>query len=135
MPPSAFPLNLYRGDTFRVQFQTWSDAGKTQPADLTGVEAKAEIREQPSGVVIVPIDCTITLPNIIDLLLTATNARLVPARGVWDLQLTYPGGDVLTIVAGPVTQTLDVTDSTLPAVRGLSAVGLVVPRLRLVSGF
>lgn len=135
MPPSVFPLGLYRGDTYRVQFKAWLDAGKTQAADLAGVTAKAEIREQPSGAVIVPFDCTITPPNIIDLVLTAENSRLVPARGVWDLQLTYPGGDVLTIVAGPVTQTPDVTDSTLPAAARVARLSVVLPRLRLVSGF
>jgi hypothetical protein len=30
---------------------------------------------------------------------------------VWDLQLTFPNGDVRTVVAGTVTTTGDVTDS------------------------
>jgi hypothetical protein len=30
---------------------------------------------------------------------------------VWDLQLTYPTGEVATVLAGAVTTTADVTDS------------------------
>jgi hypothetical protein len=136
MTPAVFPLSLYRGDTYRLQLHTWDDTAKTQPTDLTGVVAKAEIRDQPSGLVIVPLLCTITLPNTIDVVLTAENAKLVPPRGAWDLQLTYLSGDVQTIVAGPVAQTPDITDSTLPvlslAVRGGQA---PARSLRLVSGF
>jgi hypothetical protein len=84
------------------------------PVDLTGAQAKAQIRERPGGKQITDLACTITLPNIIDLVLAAEDSHDLPAKGAWDLQLTYPSGDVRTPLAGPVTVTTDVTDSTEP---------------------
>jgi hypothetical protein len=110
MQPASLPLELYRGDTFRLQI-TLSDQNNV-PLDLTGVVAKSEIRDRPAGSIIVPFQCTVTLPNIIDLALLTVDSRNLPAQGVWDLQLTYLSGDVATAVAGPVTVTPDVTDST-----------------------
>lgn len=110
--PALFPLALYRGDTYRYEFRLWQDAAKTLPVDLTGAVAKAEIRNQPSGALVVAFTCTVTLPNTVAVVLAAEASRLVPPQGVWDLQLTYLNGDVSTILAGPVTLRPDVTDST-----------------------
>ncbi len=38
-----YPLGIYRGDTHRWSFTLWADAGKTTPADLTGVAVAAWI--------------------------------------------------------------------------------------------
>jgi len=114
--PGRYPLQLYRGDTYRWKFQLWADPERTQPADLTDVEARAQIRERPGGQTVVDLQCTITLPNIIDMLLDhAGSVRLPERTGAWDLQLTYAAGDVSTVLAGPVTVTQDVTDSDQPA--------------------
>jgi hypothetical protein len=115
MMPGTYPLVLYRGDTAHWRFTLWLDAGKTQPADLTGATAKAEIRDQPAGAVISALDCTVELPNVVVADLTALASGTLPAKGVWDLQMTYASGDVVTILAGPVTVTPDVTDSTRAA--------------------
>jgi hypothetical protein len=112
MTPGDYPLALYRGDTYKWQFVLWADAGKTTPADLTGVTVKAEIRDRPGGTKIIPMTCAVVMPNKIDATLDASASRAVPATGAWDLQLTYPSGDVATVLAGAVTATLDVTDST-----------------------
>lgn len=82
------------------------------PLDLTNVVAKSEIRDRPAGAIIVPFQCTVTLPNNIALVLLATDSKNLPAQGAWDLQLTYPSGDVATVLAGPVAVTPDITDST-----------------------
>jgi len=112
MTPAAFPLNIYRGDSYRWQFRFWSDAAKTQPTDLTGVMPKAEIRERPGGASITALGCTVTLPNIVDVVLDAAPSQLLPLKGAWDLQFTYAANDVRTVVAGDMTLTQDVTDST-----------------------
>jgi hypothetical protein len=110
MQPASLPLALYRGDTFRLQI-TLSDQNNV-PLDLTGVVAKSEIRDRPAGAIIIELQCLITLPNIINLTLLTADSHNLPAQGVWDLQLTYPSGDVKTPLAGPVAVTPDVTDST-----------------------
>jgi hypothetical protein len=90
----------------------WQDSGKTVPADLTGVTGKAEIRSAPGGTLITSMVVTITTPNIAVVSLPATNSALLPKTGgTWDLQLTYTNSDVATVLVGPVTVTIDVTDS------------------------
>lgn len=110
--PGTYPLELYRGDTWRQRFVLWNDVEHTDPVVLTGVTGKAEIRDKPGGSKLTPIACTITQPNIIDLVLSAAaSAGITISKGKWDLQLTYPGGDVSTVVAGDVVIIADVTDS------------------------
>jgi hypothetical protein len=107
--PSTYPLTIYRGDTARWQFRLWSDAGKTTPVDLTDATVKSEIRSN-SGSVVTPLACAVTLPNTIDVELSATASQaLTTAPAHWDLQLTWESGDVQTPVAGAVTLQQDVT--------------------------
>jgi hypothetical protein len=113
MQPADLPLDIYRGDTTRFQVKLWSNGGTT-PFDLTGATAKAQIRERPAGVQITDLQCVITLPNIIDVALLSDDSHKLPSKGAWDLQLTFLSGDVLTPLAGAVTVTPDVTDSTPP---------------------
>jgi hypothetical protein len=112
MQPAILPLDIYRGDTLRLQFKFWSQG--QAPLDLTGVVAKSQIRDRPAGTTIIDLICTVTLPNIVDLVLSATASQSLPPAGFWDLQLTYASGDVRTPLAGPVTVTPDITDSTPP---------------------
>ena len=113
--PGTYPLALYRGDSYTWQFRLWRDTGKTQPVDLTGATAKAEVRYTPGGTDILTMECVITAPNIIDMYLPPTAWDDWPfqqtAKPMWDLQVTYGGGSVITYLAGPVTLTADVTDS------------------------
>jgi hypothetical protein len=127
MTPGTLPLSIYHGDTYRWQFTLWQDPDKTIPADLTGVIPKAEIRSAPGGAVLTTIDLTVQMPNIILAILSTAKSQLLTVKGgTWDLQLTYPDGDVQTVLAGAVTVTMDVTDST--GVGGLAAQGVsVVP--------
>jgi len=112
--PGSYSLSIYRGDTHRWQFKLWTDEDKTQPADLTDVTVRSEIRDRPSGKRITPIVCAVTLPNIIDAELdAATSAAITISRGAWDLQLTYLSGIVVTVLAGQVFVTADITDSTV----------------------
>lgn len=121
--PASYSLTLYRGDSFRVQFRLWADAEKTQSVDLTGVTAAAEIRGAPRSVPLLPLTCTIT-DNVIDVSLTAAQTIDAPAAAYWDLQLTYPSGDIQTIVAGGVSTRSDITGSSAPGARHqLSHVG------------
>ena len=107
--PGNYALRVYRGDTARWTFVLWADTHKTVPADLTGVSVASQIRTRPGGDVLATLACTTTLPNTIDAELPATvTAKLLPLA-VWDLQLTYPSGDVTTVLAGAVNAMADVT--------------------------
>ena len=110
MIPGTYDLSLYRGDTARGRAVLWHDTDKTQPWDLTGAIAQATIRDRATGGKFqLAAICTVTLPNIVDLMIPATNAATLPASGVWDLQITYPSGDVHSVLRGKVTVTQDVT--------------------------
>jgi hypothetical protein len=130
MTPGSFPLSLYRGDTYHWKFTLWSDAAKTTPVDLTGVTAKAEIREKPGGSTIVPLVCSVVMPNVINASLTSVASITVPTTGVWDLQLTYLSGDVTTVLAGSVSVTADVTDSTQPPLTRTTLTTVPLPPAR-----
>jgi len=113
--PAMFPFSLWRGDSWRAQFRLWSDAQKTVPVDLTGVSAAAALRTSPSrssSASRVPLTCSIST-NVIDVSLSVAQSQALnaPTAAEWDLQLTYPSGDVQTIVAGPVDIRADVVGS------------------------
>ena len=106
MIPGSYDLCLYKGDTTRWQFRLWTDDAKTAPLDLTGATARAQIRQGYAGA---PTDmtCTITVPNIITMVLPAGSNP--PLRGLWDLEVTYASGDVQTVLSGKVATQGDVT--------------------------
>jgi hypothetical protein len=112
MTPATFPLKVYQGDTYSWSFALWQDRARTLPVDLTGVTAKAEIRDRPGGPLVLPLPLSITLPNMIVADLSRDDSlRLERRNGVWDLQLTLDDGTVTTIVSGHVLVTASVTDS------------------------
>ena len=105
--PQDFPLTVYRGDSYSWRVEVWEDDAHTDPADLTGAVAVAAILQ--SGRPVVPLTCTVT-GNQIDVVLTAAaSAQLAVLASSWDVQVTYPSGDVKTLVAGAVRVRLDVT--------------------------
>jgi hypothetical protein len=116
MTPAEFALQVYRGDTYSWSFALWENIERTQPVDLTGATAKAEIRAKPGGELWVDMPLTVTLPNIIVADLSADDSRkLVSKLGAWDLQLTLDDGTVATVIAGGVFVTPDTTDSVFDA--------------------
>ena len=112
MTPGDYPLDFYRGDSYRWNVVCWADSGKTQPLDLTGVTPMSQIRDTEGGSQVAPLTCTVELPQTIVVYLPAAVSHTLPLSGVWDLQLTYPSGDVISILKGPVTVTADVTASS-----------------------
>jgi len=106
--PLDYLLSVYRGDSYRWRFTLWADAAKTIPSDLAGVVAAADIRATPTGAVVASLACTVT-DHHVDVVLAAADSQALPTIAAWDLQLTYPAGDVKTIAAGAVTVGGDVT--------------------------
>jgi len=115
MKPGTYNMIIYRGDSYRWQFNLWADPAKTVPTDLNGVETKAEIRDKPGGAFVCPLTVDIEMPNTIHLSISAAASSTLPVTGVWDLQLTYPDGVVTTVLGGGVTVTPDVTGSNAGA--------------------
>lgn len=110
MIPPDYNLTLYRGDTGRWQFVLWADAAKTEAVDLTGVTGVATIRDKATGgSFALSMECTVTPPNVIDMVLESEASRDLPSKGVWDLQLTWPSGDITSVLRGSVAVTQDVT--------------------------
>ena len=112
--PAQHALDIYRGDTGHWSFTLWLDDAHTQPYDLSGATAAAEVRAKANGPVLASLVCTISLPNSVAVDLPAATSGGLSGKAVWDLQLTWPDGRVRTVVAGAVTVTEDVTDSTRP---------------------
>ena len=109
MTPGVYDLRLYRGDTARWEFVLWHDAARTVPVNLAGATAAGQIRDNAdSGQVIAELVCTISGNTVSVTLPTDAAANLHP-RGMWDLQLTWPSGDVQTVVSGGVYVRSDVT--------------------------
>lgn len=108
--PAKVPLTLYRGDS-----RTWQDTFTLDdvPLDLTGYEFLCQIRTGPSLDVVSAVEVEVLDAEAgqIRRALTATEARkLVPPRGVWDLQLIRTSdGFTRTYLAGQVTVIGDVS--------------------------
>lgn len=111
MKPGVFNLDLYRGDSYAWRVLLWNNTASTVPTDLTGATAAAEIRDKTAGSRVVPLGCTITLPNIIDVTMLPDDWPECPSSGIWDLQVTFTGGRIRTVLAGSVKTTGDVVDS------------------------
>lgn len=113
--PGRFDLNLYQGDSRAWRFQLWQDAAQTVPFPLDGITVAAQIRDPSCRMEPINLTLVVTLPNIIDASLSAEDAERAPARGGWDLQLTWPDNTpprVRTVLAGRVTTVPDITDLT-----------------------
>lgn len=107
--PLAFPLAVYRGDTFTSpRFVLWHDAAGTQPVDLTGCTVTAQARPAADCDRVVDFDCVVTLPNTVYVSLDAA-ASATMTTGVWDMQVLDSVGQVTTYVCGPVAVTPDIT--------------------------
>lgn len=114
--PGVYDLVLYRGDTYEWRFQFWADEARTQAIDLTDAVPKAEIRARSGALPVTTLYTAVGIPNIVYMgLLVAAWETIPPTGGVWDLQITFPDGDVHTPVRGAVTVCADVTDSVAAA--------------------
>lgn len=104
--PLPTDLYIYAGDTLNLKIEVTDNAGAA--FDLTGYTAEAQIRataDAPTAV-----DFTTNLvANAIELSLTAAETSTLPAKGVWDVQVTSGTGAVTTLTGGKVTVTPEVT--------------------------
>jgi hypothetical protein len=109
LPPTV-DLTLYAGDDFSMVLNVFDNGGL--PVDLTGVTAEAQIRANAAADIIeADFICTVGASgaNTVQLVLASVDSAVLPSSCVWDCQLTFPGGVILTICAGKITMTAEVT--------------------------
>ena len=116
--PLPYDLNLFRGDTFRRGVRIKDDAGAY--TDLTGSTPMAQIRSY-EGATDVLIAVTVTNDpdqvankGLLTLLIPTVTLASFPKGfkgkiGVWDLQITWPSGDIVTYLEGDVNLKGDVS--------------------------
>lgn len=108
-------LTIDKGATYRKTF-FWKDSAGV-PIDLTGYTARMQIRENYSsntliaelttengGITITPLE------GKIELFLSDTDTTaLTQSKGVYDIELLAPGGDVIKFLRGYVSILQEVT--------------------------
>jgi hypothetical protein len=103
--PARWPIRVYQGASYALAVAVTSDG---DPADLTGMVAKAEIRNRPGGKLIASFE-TAVVGSTVEVLLTPEEAVKVRQDAHWDLRLSRPGF-ARVLLAGPVTATERVTE-------------------------
>ena len=109
-------LNITRGDSF-IQSLLWQTSGG-DPVDITGFTARMQIRDSSDcGAVRISLTETdgLTLggtAGTIEIYISPERTATLSQNGVWDIELTNPSANpvtVLTLVGGATVITLDVT--------------------------
>ena len=102
-------ITAYAGDTFKAQMTFTNLPGNT-PLDLTGVALKMQIRLKATSAALETL-------SVGDGITIATNvvtfSKALTIKGgnyFYDLQATFPSGDIITYVAGKFTVVQDITD-------------------------
>jgi len=104
-------LSIYQGDDWSASVAVTYQDGSI--ADLTGYTAQAQIRtatadQQPQ--VTVEMQTAIELPNTVTLYIPHDQTTLLTgAVYYWDLQLTSSTNQIVTILAGKVKVTYEIT--------------------------
>ena len=116
MTPTTYKINdQYKGDTFNgVTFTLKEGADKT-PIDLTGVSILSQFRvNEVTGTIqkTLEIGSGITLTNAIGGVFKINPFTLNWNTGTffYDIQITFPNGDVRTYVKGSLNVIQDVTN-------------------------
>ena len=110
-------LNIRQGACFAFTVEVANP--DLTPVDLTGASAAAKIRKAVADVAAtVDFSVAITLPNIINLSLTAAQTAAIPAGAaptdaasqyVWDMEITWPDGCIDSPLYGAVKVKSEVT--------------------------
>ena len=111
MAAGEYDLLIEQGATFRRQL-TLKAAGV--PVDLTGYTVRAQIRAKATspdvlhdltpGLVVTPL-----LGQVILYISDEDTALFTWKTGAWDLEIEEPGGDVIRVLKGKVTNDFEVT--------------------------
>ena len=110
MPAGKANLDIFQGDDWSATVEVTNADGT--PADITGYTAKAQIRRDVADEarrVEVEITTSVASPNVNLSIPHAQTQALSTGSYVWDLQLTSPADSIVTVLAGAVVVTREVT--------------------------
>ena len=110
IPPKT-NITHYRGDSLVLQLRLWTDAGKTNPADLSEATVRAQVREESDDAeVAASFDVEVT-GNTVVANLSPKSSRDLPAKGFWDIEVDWYSDDtsVQTVAGGGLVTQPDVT--------------------------
>ncbi len=125
MAAATYDLYIEQGATFRFTMVYGHKDGTVDadgnpnvvPYDLTGCKARMQIRQRRGGEVLVSATTTnggIVIPDptngrlVVTITDEATDSLNVP-RAKYDLEVSYPSGDVIRILQGKVTVNPNIT--------------------------
>lgn len=117
--PSDVDLSFVAGDTFRVRVRV-IDPETSDAVTLDEYQFCAEIANDPVRAIVAQFDVSPDPDNpneAVILTLSKTETAALPGmddgtvfKGVWDLEVTFPNGDVRTVASGSVTCTIDISN-------------------------
>lgn len=105
--PTTVNLNGYQGDDFTIRVPVKDRLG--QPLDLTGASVRSQIRLTPQSPDMLGVLVASITASTITLHLPSTLSTILPARSVYDAELTLASGRVITFAAGFIQLTPEVT--------------------------
>jgi hypothetical protein len=118
--PLAYDIRTRRGDTYRRRV-TITDSSTGAGDDLSGATLLAQVRETSnSDTVLFTLETTpdadqVANPGLLDLVIPSATTSTFPKDfvdmriGYWDLQVTWPSGDVTTYLEGEVVSKGDIS--------------------------
>ena len=107
--PGVVDLCVYRGDSGRVRVRITDADG--QPVNVSSASWDCDFRltEDATEVLCSPdVEPVPSVPNAVDIVLTAECSAGLNSDGVWDLQMTM-NGETTTVLAGKLLVTKDVS--------------------------
>lgn len=115
--PASYDLAIYQGDSYDLFFRVKArdTNGVLVYQDLTGSTVKAQYRANAaSSTVLLEFSCSLsnqstTAGGVLVHASAAQTTALAVMTGMWDCQITYPSGDVKTVLRGNVTVTTEIT--------------------------
>jgi hypothetical protein len=120
--PSPVDLSFVAGDTFRVRVRV-IDPATSDPLPLSEYEFRAQIGKDPERTIVATFDVGVdpeNPTNAVVLSLPPSETKMLPSagngtefKGMWDLEVQFPNGDIRTVAKGSVLCFLDITHTVI----------------------
>lgn len=118
MAAGTLDINIEQGATLRLPL-VWKTGAPAVPVDVTGYTARMQIRSQITAAdALVDISSTPTVQGhinvgttdgAVEVVISASATATLTGKGVYDLEVVAPNGDVTRLVQGKVAVSPNVT--------------------------